>query len=335
MSENKNVWVLVALKEGQPEEAGLETLGVGRQLADDSGGKLTAIVAVGADPGLAQYGADAVLLLADPRLAEYDAEPYTAALGRLIEEEKPAVFLGAATLAGRDLAPRLAARLGTGFIGECTALSISPAGQISGTRLTHGGKLSSTILGPASGVQIATVKPGVFAVPKQNAARQAETRTIATDDLPASRIVLKGVAKAAPDQISLDEADVIVAGGKGIGSKDNFARLEELARRLGGVVAGSLGAVDEGWLTRKKLVGQTGSTVTPQLYIAGGISGSVYHVLGMKDSGFVIAINKDKNAPIFKVADMSIIGDASDVMAAVLAQLPEKTNDNSEAENAG
>ena len=138
------------------------------------------------------------------------------------------------------------------------------------------------------------------------------------------------MVKASPDKISLDEAEVIVAAGKGVGSPENIQLLEGFAGRLGGVVAGSLGAVDEGWLPRKKLVGQTGTTVAPRLYVACGISGSIYHVLGMKDSGFIIAINKDRNAPIFKVADMSIIGDATEIISAIVENLTGKA----EADNA-
>lgn len=342
MSTSKNVWVLTEHREDQIETASLETLSAGRQLADALKGKLAALVA-GCESRelttqLASYGADEVLFLASPLPADYEAELYTEALARLVTDENPGVFLCAATLMGRDLSPRLAARLGTGLVAECTALSISPEGQLSGTRLTHGGKLSSTIMGPASGIQMATVKPGIISTGHPNNARQAEIKVVKVPEAGESRLQLKGVARAAPDKISIDEADIIVAAGKGVGGLENLDLLEELARRLGGVVAGSLSAVDEGWLTRKKLVGQTGITVTPQLYIACGISGSVYHVLGMKDSGFVIAINKDRGAPIFKVADMSIVGDVKEIVSAIITQLPpqeDKIVNSSEAGNAG
>jgi electron transfer flavoprotein alpha subunit len=242
-------------------------------------------------------------------------------------------------MTGRDLAPRIAARLGTGLISECTSLSVNQDGRLSGTKLTHGGMTSSTINYLMSGTQIATIKPGVMTIGRQDNSRKAEIKTVKPEPRRSeSRIRLKGVVKAAPDKISLDEADVIVAGGKGVASRENLQLLEEIATRLGGVVAGSLGAVDEGWLPRKKLVGQTGTTVAPKLYIACGISGSVYHVLGMRDSGFVIAINKDRNAPIFKVADMSIIGDVAEIIPAIIKKLgvpPGKTGENSsEADNA-
>ncbi len=344
MSESKSVCVLAEQKEGQIEAASLETLSCGRQLADDLGGRVVAVVA-GSDSRelagvLASYGADEVFLLDSPQLLEYNAELCVEALCGLIKDENPDVFLCGATLTGRDIAPRVAARLGTGLVSECISLAINQEGRLSGTKLTHGGMVSSTILCPASGPQMATVKPGIMTIARQDTARKVEIKII-TPELgrSESRIRLKGVVKADPDKISLDEADVIVAGGKGVASRENFQLLEEMAGQLGGIVAGSLGAIDEGWLPRKKLVGQTGTTVAPKLYIACGISGSVYHVLGMKDSGFVIAINKDRNAPIFKVADMSIIGDATEIISAIIEQLRglagETSKNSGEAGNAG
>ena len=333
MSKSKSVWVLVESKEGQIEAASLETLSCGRQLVDDLGGRLVAVV-VGSDDremagALASYGADEVFLLDNPLLLEYTAELYVEALCGFIKDENPDVFLCGATLTGRDLAPRVAARLSTGLVSECVSLTINQEGRLSGTKLTHGGMISSTVLCPLSGTQMATVKPGIMTIARQDTARKAEIKVI-TPELSGSesRLRLKEVVRADPDKISLDEADVIVAGGKGVASRENLQLLEEMAGRLGGIVAGSLGAVDEGWLPRRKLVGQTGTTVAPQLYIACGISGSIYHVLGMRDSGFVIAINKDRNAPIFKVADMSIIGDVAEIIPAIIEQLRGLTGEN-------
>lgn len=344
MSESKSVCVLAEHEEGQIEAASLETLSCGRQLADGLGGRVVAVVA-GSDSRelaglLASYGADEVFLLDSPLLLEYSAELYVEALSGLIKDKNPDVFLCGATVIGRDLAPRVAARLSTGLVSECISLAINQEGQLSGTKLTHGGMISSTILCPASRPQMATVKPGIMTMARQDAARKAEIKII-TPELcrSESRLRLKGVARADPDKISLDEADIIVAGGKGIASRENFQLLEEMAGQLGGIVAGSLGAIDAGWLPRKKLIGQTGTTVAPKLYIACGISGSVYHILGMRDSGFVIAINKDRNAPIFKVADMSIIGDATEIVSAIIEKLRglagETIKNSGEAGNAG
>jgi electron transfer flavoprotein alpha subunit len=344
MSASKSVWVLIETDEEQIKAVSLEALSCGRRLADDLGGRLVAVVvgSGGREPAgeLASYGADEVLLLDSLRLVEYNTELYVEALSGLIRDETPEIFLCGATLTGRDLAPRLAARLGAGLVSECTGLAIEKDGRLSATRLTHGGMISSTFFYPASVTRMATVKPGIMPISRKNTTREAEIRTVVPAlELGERRVHLKGVVKAEPDKISLDEADVIVAGGKGMASRESFQLLEELAGKLGGIVAGSLGAVDEGWMPRKRLVGQTGTTVAPKLYIACGISGSVYHVLGMRESGFVIAINKDRNAPIFKVADMSIIGDAADTISAILEKLrglPEATRKNDgEAGNAG
>jgi electron transfer flavoprotein alpha subunit len=344
MSESKSVWVLIERKEGRIEAASLETLSCGRRLTDDLGGRLVAVL-VGSGGReqvgeLASYGADEELLIDNPRLVEYSAELYVEALYKLIRDETPDIFLCGATLISRDLAPRLAARLGTGLVSECIGLAIEQDGRLSATRLTYGGMISSTILYAASGTRMATVRPGIMTIARKNSARKAEIRTVVPGlEVGESRVHLKGVVKADPDKISLDEADVILAGGKGMAGRENFQLLEELAGKLGGIVAASLGAIDEGWLPRKKLVGQTGVTIAPKLYVACGISGSVYHVLGMRDSRFVIAINKDRNAPIFKVADMSIIGDAADTIIAILEKLrglSETTGkNNGEAGNAG
>lgn len=326
MSSDKSVWVLAEQSEGKLIDVSFEVLSCGRKLADDFGGQVCALV-VGSNgqelaETLASYGADKVYLLYGPLLSEYRAELYVKALAKLIVEDKPEILICGATSVSRDLAPRLAARLRTGLISECISLALNEERLLLGTKLTHGGRVSSSIVCHDSKPQIATVKPGVMPVARPDTARKAEVAII-TPELSQSdyRTSIRGVVKADPAKISLDEADVIVSGGKGVGSGENFKILEEIAKHLGGVVAGSLGAVDEGWLPRKKLVGQTGTTVTPKLYIACGISGSIYHVLGMRDSEFVIAINKDPNAPIFKVADMSIIGDVAEVLSAIINQL--------------
>ena len=326
MSRGKGVWVLVEQSEGRLKDISFEVLSQGRQLADELGEQVNA-VAVGSNSQelaetLASYGADKVYLLHSPLLLEYNAELYVEVLSKLFEDENPEVVLCGATLIGQDLAPRLAARLKTGLVSECISLALKQEGVLSGAKLTYGGRVNSTIVSPTSKPQMATVKPGVMTVARPNTAKKPEV-TVITPELSQRkhRTSVKGVVKADPEKISLDEADIIVAGGRGVGSRENFQLLEEIARHLGGVVAGSLGAIDEDWLPRRKLVGQTGTIVAPKLYIACGISGSVYHVLGMRDSEFVIAINKDPSAPIFKVADMGIIGDVVEVISAIIDRL--------------
>jgi len=325
-SQDKGVWVVAEHKHGQLEDISLELVSGARQLADELGEEVSAVIAGSADETLAGtltgYGADRVYLVDSPSLSEYSAERYVAVLTRLFEEEKPGIVLCGATFMGRDIAPRLAARLKTGLVSECTGLAINEERLLRQTKLIHGGKVSATFLCPASRPQMATVKPGVMAISKPTATKKPEVRIITPElDKRGPRCKALGVRKADPDSIGLDEAEVIVAGGRGLGSAANFQLLTRLARSLGGVVAASLGAIDEGWAPRKSLIGQTGMSATPRLYVACGISGSIYHVMGMKDSRFIVAINKDRNAPIFNYADMGIVGDAADIIPAITSRL--------------
>jgi electron transfer flavoprotein alpha subunit len=324
----QGIFIIAEQSGGQLHDASLEVVSCGRQLADKLGAQVCAVVTGSTSQELVKplgdAGADKVYFLENALLDEYSAELYVDALSKFIVENSPAIVLCSATLIGRDLAPRLAARLKTGLVSECIGLTVDEGGLLLATKLTYGGRASSTIVCPAARPQMATVKPGAITVSRPRPGRQAAVTMIKPEiTRQETRITVKSMVKVAPAQISLDEADVIVAGGRGVGSRENFGLLEELAKRLGGVVAGSLGAIDEEWLPRKKLVGQTGTTVAPDLYIACGISGSIYHVLGMRDSGFVIAINKDRQAPIFKVADISIIGDVNEVLSAVLTRIDE------------
>lgn len=335
MSLAKGVWILVEQRQGEFDDIVLEVVSGGRQLADELGEEVRAVVIGSHDKGLAgtlaSYGADEVYFIESPLLSEYSAysaELYIEVLSKLFEDENPEIVLCGATLMGRDLAPRLAARLKTGLVSNCISLAINEEGLLLQTKPTHGGKVSSTIVCPTSKPQMATVRPGVMAIRKPDTTRRPEVKLI-TPQLskrePRCRTI--GFMKADPEQIGLDEAEIIVAGGRGLGSTDNFQLLTRLAKSLSGVVAASLGAIDEGWAPRKSLIGQTGMTVTPRLYVACGISGSIYHVMGMKDSKFIVAINKDPNASIFNYADMSIVGDVIEVIPAITAQL-EKLSSN-------
>jgi len=326
VSSEKSVWVIAEHSEGHIDEVSAEVLNCGRKLADDLDGNVIA-VAVGSNSQtlaetMGSYGADKVFLLHGALLLEYRAEFYVEALAELFTDKNPEIVICGATPIGRDMAPRLAARLGTGLISDCIGLTLNEEGLLLGSKLTYGGRITSTIVCPDTKPQIATLKPGVISMSRPVDTRKPEINVI-TPQLNDKRLRTraKRFIRADPETIGLDEADIIVAGGRGVGSQANFRLLEELAKYLGGVVAGSLGAVDEGWLPRRKLVGQTGTTVSPRLYLACGISGSIYHVLGMRDSEFIIAIDKDPNAPIFKVADISIIGDVCDVVPAIIRNL--------------
>ena len=323
MSSDNNIWVIAEHSEGHLEEVSAEALTYGRKLAEDLDGNVIAVVFGNDNQALVgtlgSYGADKIVFLDSPLLQEYCAEFYVAALAKLFTDKKPEIVLCGATPIGRDLAPRLAARLGTGLISDCISLTLNEEKLLLGNKLTYGGRVSSIIVCPNTKPQIATLKPGVISMSRPDNIKKPEVIIITPQfNQKELRTRVKGFIRADPETISLDEADIIVAGGRGAGSQANFQLLDELAKHLGGVVAGSLGAVDEGWLPRRKLVGQTGTTVTPRLYLACGISGSVYHVLGMRDSEFIIAIDKDPNAPIFKVADMSIVGDVGEVVPAVI-----------------
>lgn len=342
-SQTNGVWVIAEHKQEQLEDISFELVSGARQFADELGEEVDVVIVGSADGELAgtlaSYGADRVYLVENPLLSEYSAEHYIEVLTQLFKEEKPEIVLCGATLMGRDIAPRIAARLKTGLVSECTGLAINEERLLRPTKLIHGGKVSGTFLCSASKPQMATVKPGVMAIRKLTTTKKPEIRLI-TPELgkrePRCRVL--GVMKADPEKIGLDEAEVIVAGGRGLGNATNFQLLTKLARSLGGVVAASLGAIDEGWAPRKSLIGQTGMSVKPRLYVSCGISGSIYHIMGMKDSKFIVAINKDRNAPIFNYADVGVVGDVADVISAItsrLETLPKSTAQQSkEANNA-
>jgi len=324
LSAGKGIWILAEHKQGQLEDVVLEVVSMGRQLADELKEEVETVVIGSNDDKLAKtlasYGADKVYFIESPLLSEYSAELYLEVLSRLFEDENPEIVLCGATLVSRDLTPRLAARLKTGLVTECTGLAVNREGKLQFAKLTHGSRISTTFICPDARPQIATIKPGVMNIRKPDTTRRSEVKLI-TPQLSKKEPRCKtiGFMKADPEKVGLDEAEVIVAGGRGLGSANNFQLLSRLARSLDGVVAASLGAIDEGWVPRKSLIGQTGVTVTPRLYIACGISGSIYHAMGMKESKFIVAINKDRNAPIFNYADMGIVGD-------VLEIIPEITN---------
>jgi electron transfer flavoprotein alpha subunit len=331
MSSARDIWILAEQSGGELEDITLELVSGARQLADAFKEEVHALVVGGSHEGLAEtlagYGADRVYFLDSPLLSGYSADTaefYIDALSELSEEQKPRKILCADSLSSVDLACRLAARLKTGVVTGCVGLSLSEGGLILQSKLTHGGKVSSTLACTNATPGIATVKPGIMEKKVLGRGRRAEIVLIKPGlERAESGVKTLGFVKADPDSIGLDEVDVIVAGGRGMDNIQNFVLLENLAKHLGGVVAGSLGAVDNGWLPRQKLVGQTGMSVAPKLYIACGISGSIYHVLGMKDSKVIVAINKDRHAPIFKHADFGIVGDVMEVIPSMIGQLQE------------
>ena len=328
IADYKGVWVFAEQREGELQKVSLELLGEGRRIADELGVKLTALL-LGNNiealaKTLAEHGADEVLVADDKNLEHYTTDAYTKVICDLATERKPGILFVGATFIGRDLGPRIAARLSTGLTADCTSLAVEGEnGDLLATRPAFGGNLMATIACPDHRPQMATVRPGVFAKITTDAANckieKVEVK-LAESDI---RTKVLEIVKSKKDIIDIAEADFIVAGGRGVGSKENFDLLQELATALGGTVGGSRAAVENGWIDGAYQVGQTGKTVRPQIYIACGISGAIQHVAGMQDSDLIIAVNKDDSAPIMKIADYAIVGDVAKVVPELIAQVKE------------
>ncbi|MBR1781525.1 MAG: electron transfer flavoprotein subunit alpha/FixB family protein [Oscillospiraceae bacterium] len=327
MSENKNLWVVVETEEGAAKTVGFELLSVGRTLADKLGQALVAVVLgknvrTVANQAVA-YGADQVLLVEGDEYDTYNTDAATYAVVALIRKYRPAIVLYGATANGRDLAPRVACQLETGLTADCTELDIeAETGNLVSTRPTFGGNLMATILCPDHRPQMSTVRPGVF---KKAAPDPSRTGEIVAEDIHIApeqiRVRLVDRIREVAEAVNLEEAEIIVSGGRGLKSGENFAMLRELADLLGGTVGASRAAVDAGWIPHAHQVGQTGKNVAPKLYLAVGISGAIQHLAGMSGSDTVVAINRDPNAPIFGVADYAVVGDLFEVVPALIEEI--------------
>lgn len=319
-TQYKDIWVYIEVAEGNPRNVGLELLGEGRKLADAMGQKLAGVL-IGQDiAGLAKEafaaGADRVYLVEDAELAHYNTDGFTATMVDLIQTFKPSVVLMGATNDGRDLGPRVACRVGTGLTADCTGLGIDETtGLVAWTRPAFGGNIMATILCPEHRPQMGTVRPSVFKRPVPDYSKTGEIIRVASKVKAADiRTKLIEVIRVCTASCNLEEAEIIVSGGRGLCKPENFSLIEALADVLGGAVGASRAAVDAGWKPAMHQVGQTGKTVGPKIYIACGISGAIQHLAGMSSSDIVIAINKDPDAPIFKVADFGIVGDVMEVL---------------------
>jgi electron transfer flavoprotein alpha subunit len=329
-SPYRDIWV-VAEKEGEAlAPVVLEMLGQARQLSDSLGVYVKAVFLGRSTEELGQElvsnGADVVYMTDDPRLSEYNAESYSKVLGDLIEEGKPEIVLLGATSIGRDLAPRLAQRLGTALFTNCLNLEIDEMQrQLLATYPVYGGEYFQTSVCPKARPQMATVLPGAFRPPLTDPGRTGEVETIAVDmdDLEVRSEVLEVVSEEARPEVPLGKAKIVVSGGRGMGNAENFALVKELAEVLDGQVGGSRGAVDEGWMDKDRQVGLGGTQIAPDLYVACGVAGAIQHYAGVLDSKFVVAINKDPNATIFQVADVGIVGDVHEVLPALIKELKE------------
>ncbi len=341
----KGVYVYAQQVDNKISGIALELLGKARDLAKDLDTDVTAVL-IGSDvkglaDELAEYGADKVIVVDDPELKEYRTEPYTHALASVINEFKPDIVLVGATAIGRDLGPRVSARVATGLTADCTVLEIGDFplnplpnqeqkhGQLLMTRPAFGGNTIATIACPDNRPQMATVRPGVMQKIEPIAGAKANIVEFNPGFTPDNKYVeILEVVKAVSDTVDIMDAKILVSGGRGVGSKENFKLLEDLAAVLGGTVSCSRAVTDSGWLPRDLQVGQTGKTVRPNVYFAIGISGAIQHVAGMEESDIIIAINKDEDAPIFDVADYGIVGDLNKIVPqlteAIKAQLANK-----------
>lgn len=324
----KDLWVFIETNEdGTAKNVGIELLSPGKMMAKKQGGKLVAIVignqVQAAVQTASEHGADQVIVVDGPEFGHYSTDAYVIVFDTLIKKYGPTSMLIGATNNGRDLGPRLACRIKTGLTADCTALDIDEeTGNVAWTRPAFGGNLMATILCPEHRPQLGTVRPGVF---KKGEPGEAKAEVIEEKiHVSAEHIrtkVLEIINDINNEQINLEEAEIIVSGGRGVGGPEGFEPVRKLAEALDGAVGASRAAVDSGWISHAHQVGQTGKTVAPKLYIACGISGAIQHLAGMSGSDCIIAINKDPEAPIFDVADYGIVGDLFEVLPVLTEEI--------------
>ena len=311
------ILVFVEQREGKLRSVSREALGAAAALGSAGlPGPVIGVCAAAGDPGLAGFGgAERFLLATQPSFAHYDAAGYTAAVAAAIEKTQPAAVLFAASAMGRDLAPRVAARRGVGLASDCTALTVEGGAPIA-TRPVFAGKAVQKV-GFAKSPAVATLRPKMFAPAAAGGAAAVEPLEFGFDAAASGRAVVKEVAESSGGRMDLTESEIIVSGGRGLKGPENFPLVEQLAEALGATVGASRAVVDAGWRPHSDQVGQTGKTVSPKLYVAVGISGAIQHLAGMSSSRCIVAINKDPEAPIFKVADYGIVGDLFEVVPAL------------------
>lgn len=331
IEQYKGVYIFAQQVDNEISPIAFELLGKARELAKALETEVTAILlgynVKNLADSLAKYGADNVIVVDNPVLETYRTEPYTQALTAVINEYKPEIMLVGATAIGRDLGPRVSARVGTGLTADCTVLEIGDFplnplpnreqkhNQLLMTRPAFGGNTIATIACPDNRPQMATVRPGVMQ--KIEPIADAKANVIEFNSALEENncyVEILDVVKEIKNTVDIQEAKILVSGGRGVGSKENFKLLEDLAAAIGGAVSCSRAAVDNGWMDKDLQVGQTGKTVRPNVYFAIGISGAIQHTSGMEESDIIIAINKDASAPIFDVADYGIVGDLNKIV---------------------
>lgn len=325
-SQYKNVFVFIEQREGVIQNVALELLGKARELADTLNEKVFAMLLGHNLTDQAQecvaYGADTVLRVDAPELEAYTTEPYAQAIHQIVKTYNPSIVLIGATTIGRDLGPRLSARIETGLTADCTGLEISDERELMMTRPAFGGNLMATILCKEHRPQMSTVRPGVMRMGKPDANRQGTIEDVRIDfDKSKFRVRVVETVKEKKDMIDITEAHILVSGGRGVGNPEGFNMLRAMAKTIGAEVSASRAMVDAGVLAHDRQVGQTGKTVRPDVYFAMGISGAIQHLAGMEESEYIIAVNKDKYAPIFNVADLGIVGDVRKVVPILTEKL--------------
>ena len=333
LEEYKGVYVFAQQVDNEISGIAFELLGKAKELAAPLNTDVTAVL-IGSDvkglaDQLAEYGADKVIVVDDPELKEYRTEPYAHALASVIDKYKPEIMLVGATAIGRDLGPTVSARVATGLTADCTVLEIGdfPLVAVPGkedeqkhnqllmTRPAFGGNTIATIACPNNRPQMATVRPGVMQKIEPIKDAKAVVEEFNPGFAPNNKYVsIKEVVKAVSDTVDIMDAKILVSGGRGVGSPENFKILEDLAAALGGTVSCSRAVVDAGWKPKDLQVGQTGKTVRPNVYFAIGISGAIQHLAGMEEADIIVAINKDEDAPIFDVADYGVVGDLNKIV---------------------
>ena len=340
LAKYKGVFVFAQQVDNKLSGISFELIGEGKRLAEKLDEQVTAVL-IGSDvkglvDELAEYGADRVIVVDDPELKDYRTEPYTHAITAVINEFKPDIFLIGATAIGRDLGPRVCARIHTGLTADCTKLDIGdfPMNPVPGretkhnqllmTRPAFGGNTIATIACPDFRPQMATVRPGVM----QKAPKEAGKKAVVTEFNPGftknnKYVDILEVVKAVSNTVDIMDAKILVSGGRGVGSPENFKILDDLAEAIGGTVSCSRAVVDAGWKPKDLQVGQTGKTVRPNVYFAIGISGAIQHLAGMEESDIIVAINKDESAPIFDVADYGVVGDLNKIVPMLTEKIKE------------
>ena len=324
---SKDVYVIAEQRDGKIQKVGVELIGEATKLAASLGQQVVGVL-LGSNvtdkaQELISYGADKVIVVDDPMLAKYATEPYAKAVTAVIKEFEPEIVLYGASSIGRDLAPRVSARVHTGLTADCTKLEINEETKLLHmTRPAFGGNIMATIVCKNHRPQMATVRPGVMAALAKDTTRTGEVVNFKVDFVPADmNVEILEEVKETKKTVDITDAKILVSGGRGIGSADFISTLQEAADVLGGVVTGSRPVIEAGWLSKERQVGQTGKTVRPNLYLACGISGAIQHVAGMESSEVVISINKDDNAAIFSVSDLGVVGDVKVILPKLIEAL--------------